>query len=156
MKVNYIGIACLAVLLLTACDESKYELENLVPEEYHKVLYINKSGTQELTLYNTGELNTYAFSVYKGGSDPSLTASGEIAVHSQEEVDVLYGADYRIILQVLIRWTPIDWILRRRNVVKSLRFRCRQIDRCGDGGESGSDLCASALPDEREGLGQCR
>ena len=53
MKVNYIGIACLAVLLLTACDESKYELENLVPEEYHKVLYINKSGTQELTLYNT-------------------------------------------------------------------------------------------------------
>lgn len=65
MKVNYIGIACLAVLLLTACDESKYELENLVPEEYHKVLYINKSGTQELT-YNTGELNTYAFSVYKG------------------------------------------------------------------------------------------
>ena len=93
MKVNYIGIACLAVLLLTACDESKYELENLVPEEYHKVLYINKSGTQELTLYNTGELNTYAFSVYKGGSDPSLTASGEIAVHSQEEVDVLYGAD---------------------------------------------------------------
>ena len=41
MKVNYIGIACLAVLLLTACDESKYELENLVPEEYHKVLYIN-------------------------------------------------------------------------------------------------------------------
>ena len=32
MKVNYIGIACLAVLLLTACDESKYELENLVPE----------------------------------------------------------------------------------------------------------------------------
>ena len=45
MKVNYIGIACLAVLLLTACDESKYELENLVPEEYHKVLYINKSGT---------------------------------------------------------------------------------------------------------------
>lgn len=46
MKVNYIGIACLAVLLLTACDESKYELENLVPEEYHKVLYINKSGTR--------------------------------------------------------------------------------------------------------------
>ena len=48
-------------------------------------------------IYNTGELNTYAFSVYKGGSDPSLTASGEIAVHSQEEVDVLYGADYWII-----------------------------------------------------------
>ena len=87
----------MAVLLLTACDESKYELENLVPDEYHKVLYINNSGTQDLTLYNTGELNTYAFSVYKGGSDPSLTASVEIAIHSQEEVDALYGAGYRII-----------------------------------------------------------
>ena len=97
MKVNYIGIACMAVLLLTACDESKYELENLVPDEYHKVLYINNSGMQDLTLYNTGELNTYAFSVYKGGSDPSLTASVEIAIHSQEEVDALYGVNYRVI-----------------------------------------------------------
>ena len=44
MKVNYIGIACLAVLLLTACDESKYELENLVPEEYHKVLPVRRSS----------------------------------------------------------------------------------------------------------------
>ena len=50
MKMNYIGIACMAVLLLTACDESKYELENLVPDEYHKVLYINNSGMQDLTL----------------------------------------------------------------------------------------------------------
>ena len=97
MKMNYIGIACMAVLLLTACDESKYELENLVPDEYHKVLYINNSGMQDLTLYNTGELNTYAFSVYKGGSDPSLTASVEIAIHSQEEVDALYGVNYRVI-----------------------------------------------------------
>lgn len=97
MKMNYIGIACMAVLLLTACDESKYELENLVPDEYHKVLYINNSGMQDLTLYNTGELNTYAFSVYKGGSDPSLTASVEIAIHSQEKVDALYGVNYRVI-----------------------------------------------------------
>ena len=91
----------MAVLLLTACDESKYELENLVPDEYHKVLYINNSGMQDLTLYNTGELNTYAFSVYKGGSDPSLTASVEIAIHSQEEVDALYGVNYRVIPLIL-------------------------------------------------------
>ena len=155
MKVNYIGIACLAVLLLTACDESKYELENLVPEEYHKVLYINKSGTQELTLYNTGELNTYAFSVYKGGSDPSLTASGEIAVHSQEEVDVLYGTDYRIIPSgsYSMDTDRLDFASEERSKVA---FVVDRFDRCGDGGESGSDLCASALPDEREGLGQCR
>ena len=101
MKVKYIGIAGMAALLLAACDDSDYELQNLVPDEYHKVLYINNSGTQDLTLYNTGQANTYAISVYKGGSDPSLTASATIGVHTQAEVDELYsqhdGADYRII-----------------------------------------------------------
>ena len=101
MKLKYIGIAGMAALLLAACDDSDYELQNLVPDEYHKVLYINNSGTQDLTLYNTGQANTYAISVYKGGSDPSLTASATIGVHTQAEVDELYsqhdGADYRII-----------------------------------------------------------
>lgn len=156
MKVNYIGIACMAVLLLTACDESKYELENLVPDEYHKVLYINNSGMQDLTLYNTGELNTYAFSVYKGGSDPSLTASVEIAIHSQEEVDALYGVNYRVI--------PSDFYsmdTRRLDFASDERSKAVTLslfdgfDRCGNGGKSRSDLCTSALFDEREGFGQC-
>ena len=101
MKVKYIGIAGMAALILAACENSDYELENLVPDEYHKVLYINNSGTQDLTLYNTGQANTFAISVFKGGSDPSLTASATIAIHSQEAVDSLYsehdGANYRII-----------------------------------------------------------
>ena len=91
----------MAALILAACENSDYELENLVPDEYHKVLYINNSGTQDLTLYNTGQANTFAISVFKGGSDPSLTASATIAIHSQEAVDSLYsehdGANYRII-----------------------------------------------------------
>ena len=101
MKVKYIGIAGMTALILAACENSDYELENLVPDEYHKVLYINNSGTQDLTLYNTGQANTFAISVFKGGSDPSLTASATIAIHSQEAVDSLYsehdGANYRII-----------------------------------------------------------
>ena len=101
MKVKYIGIAGIAALILAACENSDYELENLVPDEYHKVLYINNSCTQDLTLYNTGQANTFAISVFKGGSDPSLTASATIAIHSQEAVDSLYsehdGANYRII-----------------------------------------------------------
>lgn len=91
----------MTALILAACENSDYELENLVPDEYHKVLYINNSGTQDLTLYNTGQANTFAISVFKGGSDPSLTASATIAIHSQEAVDSLYsehdGANYRII-----------------------------------------------------------
>ena len=29
------------LVLLGACSESKYDLDQLVPEEYHKILYVN-------------------------------------------------------------------------------------------------------------------
>lgn len=94
-------LAAGAILMLNACDESKYDLENLVPEEYHKVMYINNAGKQELTLYNTGEANTYTFSVFKGGSEPELTANVNIGVLSQEAVDSKYsepeGVNYKVI-----------------------------------------------------------
>mgnify|MGYP006932186098 CR=1 FL=1 len=31
------------LVLLGACSESKYDLDQLVPEEYHKILYVNNS-----------------------------------------------------------------------------------------------------------------
>lgn len=90
-----------AFLLLSACDESKYDLENLVPVEHHKTMYINNASTQELTLYNTGEANKYTISVYKGGSNPELTASVDFNVLSQDAVDSLYsepeGVSYKVI-----------------------------------------------------------
>ena len=63
------------LVLLGACSESKYDLDQLVPEEYHKILYVNNSGKQDFTLYDTDEDNKYVLSVIKSGSDPSLTAS---------------------------------------------------------------------------------
>lgn len=38
--------------MLAACSESKYDIDQLVPEEYHKILYVNNSGKQEVTLYD--------------------------------------------------------------------------------------------------------
>lgn len=62
MKVNYIGIACLAVLLLTACDESKYELENLVPWKNYTKCFILINPVRRSSLFTIRErLNTYAF-----------------------------------------------------------------------------------------------
>ena len=90
MRKNIIYLAgCL--MLLSACNNSKYDLENLVPQEYHKILYVNNSGKQEMTLYDTGEDYTYTLSVIKTGSDPTLTANAQINVLSQEEVDQLYS-----------------------------------------------------------------
>lgn len=45
MRKNTICLAgCL--ILLSACNNSKYDLENLVPQEYHKILYVNNSGNK--------------------------------------------------------------------------------------------------------------
>lgn len=94
-----LGVAALAIL--AACDESEYDLVNLVPEQYHTILYLNNSGTNDLTLYNTGENNILKLSVFKGGSESKKTASAKIGVLSQELVDGEYGASdgvsYKII-----------------------------------------------------------
>ncbi|RHJ83946.1 BT_3987 domain-containing protein [Parabacteroides sp. AM08-6] len=100
MKTKLI-LAAGALIMLGACDESEYELENLVPEGYHKVMYINNSGEQDLTLYNTGEDNIYKLSVFKGGSEPGLTANAKMGVLSQETVDIDYsgpeGINYKVL-----------------------------------------------------------
>lgn len=62
MKAKFIGIASM-LALLAACDQDKYELDNLVPEEYNKILYIKEYGTPEITLYNADEKSTILFSV---------------------------------------------------------------------------------------------
>lgn len=100
MKRNIAWLAgCL--LLLSACDNSKYDLENLVPEEYHKILYVNNSGKQEMTLYDTNEDYTYTLSVIKGGSDPTQTAHVNISILTQEELDNEYSIPEAITYKLL-------------------------------------------------------
>lgn len=90
MKRNIAWLAgCL--LLFSACNNSKYDLENLVPEEYHKILYINNSGKQDMVLYDTNEDYTYTLSVIKAGSDPTQTAEVAINILTQEELDNKYS-----------------------------------------------------------------
>lgn len=90
-----------SLFVCTACDNSQYDLENLVPEEYHKILYLNNSGKQEVTLYDTGEAYTCTFSVVKAGSDPGLAATATVTVMTQAELDEVYSTpeavDYRLI-----------------------------------------------------------
>ena len=60
MKTKYI-LAASAFVLLGACDESEYESENLVPEQYHKVLYINNSGTIDMICIIQGKTTPVNF-----------------------------------------------------------------------------------------------
>lgn len=89
------------LVLLAACSESKYDVDQLVPQEYHKILYVNNSGKQEVVLYDTGEDNMYTLSVFKSGSEPTLTANATIRLLTQEELDEEYSTpeavNYKII-----------------------------------------------------------
>lgn len=127
MKTKLI-LAAGTLIMLGACDESEYELGNLVPEQYHKILYINDSGTKDITLYNTGEDNTYELSIFKGGSEPTLTANANIGVMSQETVDNEYSlpeaVNYKVVGQECysIDATQLDFASEERfkNVTVSI------------------------------------
>jgi hypothetical protein len=90
MKIKVLWLAGCQVLL-GACSDSDYWLDKLVPEEYHKILYVNNSGKQELTLFNTDDDNKYTFSVIKSGSEPNQTARADIHVLTQAELDDKYS-----------------------------------------------------------------
>lgn len=77
--------------LTTACDESEWKVQNLFPEEYHKILYVLDSGEQEVTLYKTGSNTEFAYSVIKAGSEPTEAAAVNIRILSQSEIDTKYS-----------------------------------------------------------------
>lgn len=86
--------------ILSACSESEYDLENLVPDQYHKILSINKSGIQQQILYRTGDDAVYSVSIMKSGSDPSQTANVSLEAMSDSEVAANYGmtgVNYKVI-----------------------------------------------------------
>ncbi|WP_278724524.1 BT_3987 domain-containing protein [Bacteroides finegoldii] len=91
MKIKNTLLLAGSLFLLAACAESKYDLESLVPDQYHKILYVNNSGKQQVTLYDTGEKYAYTFSIFKSGSAPDQTASVDVYTLTQEELDSEYS-----------------------------------------------------------------
>lgn len=74
-------------LLLTysSCESTDYG--KLIPEEYHKILYIKDSGQADVTIFNDGTMTDYSFTVVKTGSDPTQTAQVNVAPMTQKEID---------------------------------------------------------------------
>lgn len=90
-----------SLIALGACSDSKYDLDKLVPEAYHNILYVNNSGKQSLTLFDTEDDYEYTFSVIKAGSEPTQTACAIVNVMTQAELDKEYsepeGITYKLI-----------------------------------------------------------
>lgn len=92
-----------ALVLMAACDDSEYNLENIVPDEYHKILYVKDSGKQQVTLYDVEDDYIHTLSIIQAGSDPNQTAKANIRVLSQAEVDTKYSepeaVNYKVLAQ---------------------------------------------------------
>lgn len=103
MKKTICNLLLLALCILVAsCGEDEnYKLENLVPQQYHKISYIKNYGTHELNLYTTQESYTDSLIIIKGGSDPNTTAGYTMKVLDQAEVDTTYSEQDGVAYSVL-------------------------------------------------------
>ena len=89
------------LFIFNACEGTDFEVGSQIPEKFHKILYLDVAGKQNLTLYNTEEPNNYTLTLIKGGSEPTLTASADFIVSTQEEIDENYstieGINYKVV-----------------------------------------------------------
>ena len=113
-------------LLTTSCDESEWEVQNLFPEEYHKVLYILDNGEKEVDLYKTGLNTEFSYSVVKAGSEPTETAAVNVKVASQEDIDAQYsditGTPHKVIPENAYEITTTELSFGSDDAFKSINF----------------------------------
>lgn len=86
------------IIALGGCKESSYE--DLIPEQYSKILYLKTSGQATLELFDDGSLVDYSLTVVKTGSDPTATAQAQVKIMTQAEInndDRYQGNNYKVV-----------------------------------------------------------
>lgn len=84
------------MLAFAACDNSEYELDNLIPDEYKRVVSIKDAPVADMELFDVGLGMKSSFTVIRSGGDPSLDASTTIQTMTQEELSV-FNANYVLV-----------------------------------------------------------
>lgn len=96
---KYIFSLVATLMLFTGCSNSDYDLQNLVPGQYHKVIVLKNSGKVEKTLLDVEDDDVTNLTVMKVGSDPSLTADVQVRPLTDEELKEEYsdleGVNYK-------------------------------------------------------------
>ena len=89
MKMKFAKTMMISAVALTlcACSNDEYDFDNLFPESYHKIVYMQGDREAAAVVYDTGEETSLQFSVMKGGSDPTTTAEADVVAVPQEELD---------------------------------------------------------------------
>lgn len=79
------------LLGMSACSESEYDIDNLIPDKYNKILYLKDSGEQSIVLQNEEPTYTKNVSVIKGGAIPTMEAQVNISVMEQDDIDAKWS-----------------------------------------------------------------
>lgn len=112
MKKNTIYSVFACALMFTACDETNFEVENQIPEQFHKILYLKESGKINVSLFDLPDDYTYSMTLVKGGSSINDTASAKLIVSSQEEITESYsnieGINYQVIPEDCYKLSDTD------------------------------------------------
>lgn len=91
-----IGIVAAAMFSFAACDNSELELDNLIPDEYKRVVSIKDTPVADMELFDVGLGMKSSFTIIRSGGDPSLDASTSIQTMTQEELTT-FGAEYLLV-----------------------------------------------------------
>lgn len=89
LSVNRWIYAAALVLLGAACDDSEYDLQTLVPDDYHAVINVQDDTDLSERIYDTGRPETLTFTVLRGGSDPSIAIEAEAVPMTQKELSLI-------------------------------------------------------------------
>ena len=84
------------MLSLAACDNSDFELDNLIPDKYKRVVCIQNEQKADLELFDVGLALDTEITVLRSGGDPSLDAATALATMSEEELTE-FNADYKLL-----------------------------------------------------------
>ena len=123
-KLIYNSLLLGGILLMASCSNSVYELQNLVPGKYHKILYIKDNGKQEMNMNTVETTPVYSIRIVKAGSDPSSSADVKVVTMSQDEIDELYndieGTNYRVVSDTSYSYSSPEVVFQAGEVGKRL------------------------------------
>lgn len=93
MKINYFGILCGVLAVLSSCDDA---MEGNLPAEYSTVMYLKETGVKNVSMINADGDKIYRLTICKGGNTPGETASAKVVTMSEEELN-LYNDKYSLL-----------------------------------------------------------
>ena len=84
------------MLSLAACDNSDFELDNLIPDKFKRVVCIQNEQKADLELFDVGLALDTEITILRSGGDPSLDAATALATMSEDELTE-FNADYKLL-----------------------------------------------------------